>query len=303
MKKDKNNDTALRILEVLKILLRNDVTKHQLIDKLKTNSTVECVYTQEAFIKYFNTLEAVGLKIDKEGRVYKLNNALTGVELTLEEENLLLKIIQNTDKLYNKDLEDCIYSLFKKTEKYVNVKLSEKIRNIISENKKIKNENIKNNVITTIVNYIADKQLVSLTYKKNNSSDEETIITEIKNIIKKNNKMYITCYNSLWMKNRRILIDSIVELKQLAQKTPETLMYNPVIYKLSGRLAKSYRLKPSENVIDFSHGELTVSNTDEDKDTLVLRLLKYGENCKILKPVSMQKELLRLTESIMKNLE
>ena len=78
---DKNNDTGLRILEILKILIQSDVTKHDLIDKLCQNSKIENVHTQEAFIKYFNTLEASGFKINKENKIYKLENSFVTLAL------------------------------------------------------------------------------------------------------------------------------------------------------------------------------------------------------------------------------
>ena len=56
-KTEKNFDTSLRILEVLKVLLNENIKKIDLIEKLKANSKAGVVYTQEAFIKYFNTLE------------------------------------------------------------------------------------------------------------------------------------------------------------------------------------------------------------------------------------------------------
>ncbi|MCD7779182.1 MAG: hypothetical protein LUH05_00730, partial [Candidatus Gastranaerophilales bacterium] len=65
-KQDKNHDTGLRILETLKILLEEDVTRNELIEKLKNNKQVGGVYTQEAFLKYFNTFEHLGLKLKKD---------------------------------------------------------------------------------------------------------------------------------------------------------------------------------------------------------------------------------------------
>ena len=44
------HDTGLRILEILKLMLKNDISKHQMIDFLKDNREVGSVYTQEAFI-------------------------------------------------------------------------------------------------------------------------------------------------------------------------------------------------------------------------------------------------------------
>ena len=58
-KPDKNFDTGLRILEVLRILLEQDVTKGELIEKMNDNPLFENVYTFEAFIKASNKLMTV----------------------------------------------------------------------------------------------------------------------------------------------------------------------------------------------------------------------------------------------------
>ena len=40
----------------------------------------------------------------------------------------------------------------------------------------------------------------------------------------------------------------------------------------------------------------------EDKELLMLRLLKYGENCKIVKPQYLQEEMMEITNEMLKNL-
>ena len=302
LKQDKNNETALRILEVLKILLQEEVTKHELIDKLKKKSNIDGVYTQEAFIKYFNTIEAAGFKIDKDGRRYKISNSLNTIKLTPEEVSLLLKLLDNSNRLYNKKHQEVFYNILRKLEKYTGVSFEDKIKKAVSEAKTISEDNAKSNILATLSKYINEGQLLSIIYKKSKTENEKVIV-ELKNVIEKNNKIYLVCYNRLWTRNKRIPLDSIIKLEQLSQKSPQIKNVNTVIFEVYGRLVKSYKLKPSEEVIDYSKECLTISNKEEDKDSILLRLLKYGENCKIIKPLSYKKEFISLTNSILKNLE
>ena len=302
LKQDKNNETALRILEVLKILLQEEVTKHELIDKLKKKSNIDGVYTQEAFIKYFNTIEAAGFKIDKDGRKYKISNVLNTIKLTPEEVSLLLKLLDNSNRLYNKKHQEVFYNILRKLEKYTGVSFEDKIKKAVSEAKTISEDNAKSNILTTLSKYINEGLLINIIYKKSKTENEKVIV-ELKNVIEKNNKIYIVCYNRLWTRNKRIPLDSIIKLEQLSQKSPQIKNVNTVIFEVYGRLVKSYKLKPSEEVIDYSKECLTISNKEEDKDSILLRLLKYGENCKIIKPLSYKKEFISLTNSILKNLE
>ena len=301
-KPEKNHDTGLRILEVLKILLEKNLSKIELIEKLKENDSVENVYSQEAFLKYFNTFELSGLKLNRFQGKYSLNNALLKTNLSKKEQEMLILLINSITKLNNKSEEEIIKNFFLKIDKYVDIDLNNELNNIANKETLIQNSNIRNNIIATLKNLIYEEQRVNITYKKKDNT-EETDTFELKEIIEKDNCIYIVCYSPLLGRNRKININSIKSLNQLPQKISGVCYLNSIVFEVYGRLASLYRLKPSEKVIDFSNNHLTISNTEEDKDSLLLRLLKYGENCKILRPKSLQEEFINLTNDILKNLE
>lgn len=301
-KPEKNHDTGLRILEVLKILLEKNLSKIELIEKLKENDSVENVYSQEAFLKYFNTFELSGLKLNKFQGKYSLNNALLKTNLSKKEQEMLIFLINSITKLNNKSEEEIMKNFFLKIDKYVDIDLNNELNNIANKETSIQNSNIRNNIIATLKNLIYEEQRVNITYKKKDNT-EETDTFELKEIIEKDNCIYIVCYSPLLGRNRKININSIKSLNQLPQKISGVCYLNSIVFEVYGRLASLYRLKPSEKVIDFSNNHLTISNTEEDKDSLFLRLLKYGENCKIIRPKSLQEEFINLTNDILKNLE
>ena len=112
IKPEKNYDTGIRILEVLKILLEKDISKQELIERIKSNALFENVYTNEAFIKYFNTLEILGVEMDKNKRIYAIKKALSTIQITKEEKEVLLGIILHIKKLHNKDNESILNEIF-----------------------------------------------------------------------------------------------------------------------------------------------------------------------------------------------
>ena len=302
-KSEKNFDAGLRVLEVLKVLLNENLKKIDLIEKLKSNAVVECVYTQEAFVKYFNTLEAMGFELERVKNQYILLNALFKIDLSKEEKELLEKLILETGSLYNKNIELNIKTAVDKINKYISPKFtSDQLKEFFDGESNFNNDVVRNNLLLSIKNMIVDDLLVKIKYKKNKNLIEETIV-ELKEIIEKKNKMVVLCYLPNFARNIKINIDSIIELNQLPKKSKGTTCLNSVVFELYGRLVSSYKLKPSEKVINFSNSCITVSNTAEDKDVLLRRLLKYGENCKIITPKSMQNELLELTNEMLKNLE
>ena len=301
-KPEKNHDTGLRILEVLKILLEKNLSKIELIEKLKENDSVENVYSQEAFLKYFNTFELSGLKLNRFQGKYSLNNALLKTNLSKKEQEMLILLINSITKLNNKSEEEIIKNFFLKIDKYVDIDLNNELNNIANKETLIQNSNIRNNIIATLKNLIYEVQRVNITYKKKDNT-EETDTFELKEIIEKDNCMYVVCYSPSLGHNKRININYIKSLNQLPQKISGVCYMNSIVFEVYGRLASLYRLKQSERVIDFSNNHLTISNTEEDKDSLLLRLLKYGENCKIIRPKSLQEEFINLTNDILKNLE
>lgn len=301
-KPEKKHDTGLRILEVLKILLEKNLSKTELIEKLKENDLVENVYSQEAFLKYFNTFELSGLKLNRFQGKYSLNNALLKINLSKKEQEMLILLINSITKLNNKSEEEIMRNFFLKINKYIDIDLNNELDNIINKETSIQNSNIRNNIIETLKHLIYEEQKVNITYKKTDNT-EETDTFELKEIIENDNCIYVVCYSPLLGRNKKININSIKSLNQLPQKISGVCYLNSIVFEVYGRLASLYRLKPSEKVIDFSNNHLTISNTEEDKDSLLLRLLKYGENCKIIRPKSLQEEFINLTNDILKNLE
>ncbi len=302
IKSEKSFDTGLRILEVLKILLSNNFSKSEIINMLKNSSNCENVYTNEAFIKYFNTLESSGLKINKNKNKYELVNALMNIEITEDEKKILLYILNNYKILHNDENEEAVKTATVKINKFLfNFANYDTIEEIFLKKPEF-TDNIKESLIKTLNKLIKDNLLVKINYKKKQNVEEE-IILELKDIIERNNNIYILGYSKEHERNKRILIDSITSLEQMPQKSTNTSISSSVTFEIYGKLVSLYKLKPSEKLVDFSENSRTISNTDDDKDLLLKRLLKYGENCKILKPESLQKELLSLTDSILKNLE
>lgn len=298
-KSEKSHDTGLRIIEVLKILLESDCNKQTIIEKLKSNGEISNAYTNEAYLKYFNTFEVLGLNIEKKNNEYCLKNALIGVDLTLNEEKLLIKLIKSISKLNNKNKEEILKKFISRLGKYVNLNLKDELKQI--ENKSY-SDTLKVNMVNTLKQLLEDKSEVTITYKKRNGK-EETIDAAIKKIMEEKGNYYVMCYNPSMLRNKRICVSSVMSVKRRPRLASDVESKSSVIYEVYGRLSKSYKIKSWETLNDFGEGYLRITNTKEDFDTLLHRLLKYGENCKIVQPANVINEFLSLTDDILNNLE
>ena len=302
-KSEKKFDAGLRILEVLKVLLNENLKKVEVIEKLKNNDSIESVYSQEAFVKYFNTLEALGFELERVKNKYILLNALYRIDITEKEKELLERIILKNRSLYSDKYTEDLKTAISKINKYIEPKFSINELSLLFEKEKMQeNYELKNRLLLSISDMIIDNQQVILKYWRTKNQIEELKV-ELKEIVEKNKKVFVYCYCPTLGRNKNIDVDTIVELNQLPNKSQNRNCLNSVVFELYGRLASSYKLKPSEKVINFNQNYITVSNTEEDKDILFRRLLKYGESCKIVTPKSMKKEMIEVTNKMLKNLE
>lgn len=303
-KEEKFFDTGFRILEVLKQLSNKNLSKVDLMKIIDDSSSKSSVYSLEAFIKYFNTLNMLGLTVEKYDGVYSLKNALYYVNLTKAEKELLLEIFQNIGVLNNDKFENDVKNLSHKLSKYIfsDEVTEEKLDKLYEEANAQKSLSVNNNVISSLKELIKDNMQTKIEYFSKNKV-KKTLIVELKEIREKNNNVFIKCYVPAMARNKNICVESLVSLAPMPSKSSNNTIKNTVIFKLYGRLASLYKLKQSEKVISFEKNCLTVSNAEEDKDILMKRLLKYGENCVIDSPKELKEEFLSMVDEMIAKLE
>ena len=75
-----------------------------------------------------------------------------------------------------------------------------------------------------------------------------------------------------------------------------------VVFKLRGRLAQNYKLRPHEySKGTDSSGNLIVVNTNEDINSLLHRLMRYGTNCAVCTPVAIKEQMKELLDKTIAN--
>ncbi|MBQ3641494.1 hypothetical protein II906_06195 [bacterium] len=294
-------DSGIRILEIIKILLNKNLTKSELISTLKKSSTVDNVYSLEAFIKYFNTIEFCGLKIKKLKNIYSLQNALYKSELSISEQNIFKKLAESIYLFYNEKPENIAKLAFNKIIKY----FGEPINNLnIDEINKFNKQkkSFRKEIIDILQEMIKNEMLVKIEYKKTNDVIS-SCIAELKEITERNGIYYLTCKVPSIGRNKNINVDNIISVNEEHQKARNMEHSNTIIFEVYGRLIPLYKLRPSEKILTFNDDKMVISNMGEDKDLLFKRLIRYGENCKIILPEPVRVEFVNFTSQIIRNLE
>ena len=202
-------------------------------------------------------------------------------------------------KLNNKREEETLKKLIFRLDKYVNFDLKNEFKRI--ENMPC-DSNIQMNIVNTLKQALEEDVQVKITYKKRNGNFEE-LCASIKRIIEEKGHFYVMCFNSSMLRSRRICADSIISVERIPRQAVKNESNGTVVYEVYGRLAKSYKIKPWETLNDFGKDFMRINNTKEDYETLIHRLLKYGENCKIIHPANVIEDFLSLTDDVLHNLE
>lgn len=116
------------------------------------------------------------------------------------------------------------------------------------------------------------------------------------------NKVFFRVCNPLTAQVQDISFDYIKTIQQLPSKTNTTKLFSSTTFCLKNRLAKAYKLHEGERLLQVkSDGSLVVLNQNEDRNLLMHRLMRYGENCEIILPKSLREEMHQLIKSTLAN--
>ena len=256
----KKNLSSTQVLKTLQVLMEDNYTMAELIQKLNENEK-DSIFNNSVVSKYINTCRYCGINILKIHNKYFVTSLPFGINLSNSEYNLI-KFLQNCAKESisvnaNKNFENFITKL----SKFSNREISRIEENTIDLTCSIFEQAVKNeNNIRLMLKNKAILECIPL------------------NILESNSKLYFHVFCN--DKEKNILIDRVSGLEVLKEKFQTIKREGTVIFKLTGDLAKNYSLRENEKIIKNDLPEsLTVINYNENNPVLLSRLLKYGDLC------------------------
>lgn len=277
-------NSAVRICKILFKLAKKNLTNEDLLNSLEEQG----VYAVETLYKYISTINFSGFEVEKINNIYNLTKIPPIIELTDDELlglSLFLKYEFPEEKT-KENLQKFILSL----EKH----LTKEIKNSL---KKIKYINAEKNVIQQ------KQELI----KKLDAYAKELIVVKIKlknceihtgfpkSMETNSNKIIFKIYES--NKFFDIDINDICNVEQLSQRNNNFNQLSSICFILKDNLAKSYKLKAGESVIEKkTDGSLVVKSTQEAENTLLKRLMRYGSHCEVKTPIDTRLKMIKLLE-------
>ena len=298
MNKTKISNAGDRMLEVLKALSQKPLCTQEILEYLE--ETIDINYRKEIILKYINTMKLLNIDITKVQGKYTLRKSLECIDFSKRDLSVLEFIKKYIEKINQDNLKDNILETLQIIEQNFSENTLELINNThIRTYRPLKPLQIKDKNIEQFEKFCRDELKLEITYKNENSAQNNTYIIAPLHLIYKKGIAILIAYCSQSNEYKEFLLNNISEIKQLPQKHIQGVAPT-VLFKLKNRLAKSYILKKGETVLEMGKDYLIVSNKGEDKELLTRRLMRYYDQCEILYPKTFRKNFVDIIDAMEK---
>lgn len=293
----KASETAVRALEVLKLLSFEEKTQDEIIKHIFQAKKSDYELRKDSLYKYLNTFKLFGINVIRNKGKYTLSNLPLNIDFTEKE-------IETIKFLYSYAQEICPADTANQFKLLLNKLLKSSNQEILLETVDIKNYLKKLKLSTNKENIekfgmlCKEKQRISFLYRNSVLNETQKFVVEPIEVIATPMGEILKAFNPDIAEVQNFQIEDITELKQLPTMVKSMSVRNAVTFELKGRLALAYELKKGERVIKKEKSSLIVSNSEEDKEELMKRLLRYGVSCEILYPKVFKDRFLNLIDRI-----
>lgn len=280
----KRNQSSMQVLKTLQLLLEDNYTMTELIQKLNANEQ-EPVFNNSVVSKYINTCRFCGLDIPKIHNKYFVASLPFGIDISARELDLIEDLRYAVKNTMSAKADETFEKFLANLSKYSN-------KQIIRVEPKTRQK-----AFELFDKAVAEKRKINLLFRA--KAVFECIPLRI---VQKKGK---TCFNVIHEgKEKVIAADRISGLEIMDRRFAQTenTSKQEVVFKLKGKLAGTYTLRENEEIMpDSTDGNLVISNKGEEKDVLFSRLLRYDKSCEILYPLHYREEMKNLLDEMLKN--
>ncbi len=277
----KKNLSSIQVIKTLQILLQDDYSMNDLVKKLNADEPFP-IFNNSVISKYINTCRYIGISIPKVNNRYFVSSLPFGFKL----DDIDINTIKTLQFIVSNKMTKKNNSIF---DKFITKLSRHSKRNITTINQE---EYIYS--FELFEKAIAKKVKIRLLFKNQDKLDCIPL-----RISQEKNKTFFEVFNK---RVRMIDTNRLAGIQILSENYIEPFNINQVaIFKLKGNLAKRYQARDNETVELNSDGTITVTNTDENKEVLLSRLMRYEDLCEIISPKTYRDEFLQMLVDTLKN--
>ncbi|MEI7473540.1 MAG: hypothetical protein WCK67_02070 [bacterium] len=279
---------------------------NKLIHELEKDINIGKYISKEVIIKYIGTLRLADIKIQKPTKIndysYTIEKAITLINLSPSDIKIFATLYFISKKLSQKKIIKNTESLLSTLLKFLPAEHNEIFKKYLKElsETKYKHEILEKVIpeeltqkIEKLEKFCNEDMRSLVSYLLPNSNKQIELVFEPKYIKYEKTSIYLAGYNFITGEKQLLDIKNIDDIKQLPVKSKYNNILSPIIFKLRGKIAHSYRIYEGEKITEKNgfNSEITVTSYIEDKDLLLKRLLKYGDACEIIYPAYIREEV------------
>lgn len=259
-------------------------------------------FSSETMTKYINTLRRFGCLIPKaNGRQqfqYKLSKAPFCFDLNESDFNALMTVYQTLSMHPDEQLQLEYLDLLEQmmwtarlpqsiAERPLSV-LIEEVDNLVADEQA---------QVRKFQQWCREKQALVVHYGTS-FSNLKVYYIDLYDVLKNESGYFLVGYDRDSLQQIRLDIHKICQVRQLPCKVQNRLKWVNVQFKLTGRLAKTYRLYPDELKQGQTDDSLIIRARTIDADSLLMRLMKYGPYCEVLSPQYIRRQAIQRIDEL-----
>ena len=274
------------------------MTQEQIIEHIFKSKKSDYELRTDSLYKYLNTFKLFGLNVVKNNGKFVLEKAPLGISFSEKELNTMNFLYSFVREIchdeYVLEFEKLLKNLIKKSE---NSDFKLELVDISHYLKKLKIKINKQN-FQKFNSFCKDNQRLSFKCFNKVLNQFQTFIVEPIEVLCIPTGEVLRAYNVEIAEVQNFRISDIIDVVQLPLKVKAVQVKNSVTFALKGRLALTYELKKGERVIKSEKDYLVISNSEQDKNELLRRLLRYGVFCEILYPKTFRNKYVKTLKEI-----
>lgn len=297
--------SAYRVFETLKFLLKEPAGVNEIANYLSSLEQNEKTFSKAVIYKYIATLKFAGIDISSNKCKFYIKNL--PFKINFSDENM--EAIYLLDYLLSVTPES---QLTRTLSKFIyQIELRQPIK---SNNQDLK-EGILNRIMTQLPSketleefkkyekICEDKQKINITYTDTMNKTQNSICEPIECHIDKEN-IYLLLYSEHPNEYLEINTKQISKLEQLPSKcsSKEKYLTSTTVFKVKNKLSKRYTIREEETELNTQQTEeRIISNKKEPKEKLLLRLMRYAEQCEVLTPKTERQKIKTMIDETLRN--
>ncbi|MBP3820945.1 WYL domain-containing protein [bacterium] len=300
-KKTKLNNGSLKIFKFINLLFEDKAYYSDVIEIFKDEVEEQSANNIQVVLnKHLNTLKVFGLKVFKINNKYRIDSCLYSMNFDFEDLKAISILSNIIAQFPDEEISNSV-NLF--------------IRNLMIR----MNSNDRNTLNNLITNYdfsfyysdlreqinntkqiCKQGNIINLIYL-DNGKEKEGIFTPVE-VVYDTKNAYLLVVNPTKNLKLEVPLPNILKITQLPKKSDVKEVNNSVVYRLKGRLAKTYKLKENEYLSNIEdNGNKIIICKNESNDKLLSRLMRYSNCCEILSPLSLRNQMLELINETINN--